>query len=90
MEAFKQSMIGSFKTSIPSAKWVSSGVKVINGRKVGYLELVTPAIDQEIYNLMFFTDVNGKLFLATFNCLEKERSTWQHTAHQILNSLKVN
>ncbi|WP_207432353.1 hypothetical protein [Sabulibacter ruber] len=90
LEAYKQSMETSFRNSFPTAEWIDKGVKTINGRKIGYLEVVTPAADQKVYNLIFFTDVDGKLLLGTFNCLEKERQQWQSISHQILNSVQVN
>lgn len=87
--AYKDNLVKSFKNVYPSAEWKDSGVKTINGKKVGYLELVTPAIDTEIYNLMFFTDLDGKLLLCTFNCTKKSIDEWTSTAKEIMNSLKI-
>lgn len=87
--AYKNSMVSTFKNLYPSAKWIGEGVKLINGRKVGYLELVTPAVDQKIYNLIFFSDLDGRLLLSTFNCVEKKQKDWQGSAHQIMQSLKL-
>jgi len=89
MEAVRKSMEASFRKSFPTATWLGTGVKVVNGRNVGFVEIVTPAMDQKIYNLLFFSDVEGKLLMGTFNCLEKERTEWQATAHQIMNSLTL-
>ncbi|MCB2408740.1 hypothetical protein [Hymenobacter lucidus] len=85
----KDNFVKVFKNIYPSAEWKSSGIKSINGRKVGYLELVTPAIDTKIYNLMFFTDLDGQLLLCTFNCTEKSIKEWQPVAQEIMGSLKV-
>ncbi len=87
--AYKDNFFQTFKKLYPSAEWKDSGVRTINGRKVGYLELVTPAIDTEIYNLMFFTDLDGKLLLCTFNCTKKSMDEWTSTARKIMNSLKM-
>lgn len=87
--AMKDNLLQTFKNVYPSAAWKGSGVKTINGKKVGYLELVTPAIDTEIYNLIFFTDLDGKLLLCTFNCTKKSINEWTPTAKEIMNSLKV-
>ncbi|MDG1332233.1 MAG: hypothetical protein P8P74_07875 [Crocinitomicaceae bacterium] len=78
-----------FKNAYPSADWKGSGVKTINDRKVGYIELVTPALDTEIYNLMFFTDLDGQLLICSFNCVKKNIAEWKPTAKEIMNSLKV-
>ena len=89
IEAYKDNFVKTFKNIYPSAKWKSSGVKEVNGKKIGYLELVTPAIDTKIYNLIFFTDCNGKLLLCTFNCTQKSIKKWSHIAMQIMESLKI-
>ncbi len=86
---YKDNFVQTFKNLYPSAEWKSSGVKTINGKEVGYLELVTPAMDTEIYNLMFFTDLEGKLLLCTFNCTKKSMEEWTPTAKEIMSSLKI-
>jgi hypothetical protein len=87
--AYKDNFVQTFQNLYPSAEWKDSGVKIINGRDVGYLELVTPAIDTEIYNLIFFTDLDGKLLLCTFNCTKKDMKKWRAVAKEIMNSLKI-
>jgi hypothetical protein len=89
ISAYKDNFVQTFKKLYPNAEWKDNGVKEINGRKVGYLELVTPAIDTEIYNLMFFTDLDGKLLLCTFNCTKKDMPEWTPLANEIMNSLKI-
>ena len=76
----------SFKNAYPSAEWISAGIKIINGRKIGCLEMITPAMDTKIYNLIFFSDLNEKLLLCTFNCTEKDKNQWEKAAHEIMNS----
>ncbi len=90
ISTYKDKFVETFKNAYPSAKWKDKDVKEINGRKVGYLELITPAIDTEIYNLMFFTDVDGKLLICSFNCTKKNIPEWTSLAKEIMNSLKVN
>ena len=86
---YKDKFVENFKNTYPSAA-IDKDIKIINGRKVGYLELITPAIDTEIYNLMFFTDVDGKLLICSFNCTKKNIPEWTSVAKEIMNSLKVN
>ena len=89
IEPYVENFVNTFKNIYPSAEWKGSGVKEINGQKVGYLKLITPAIDTKIYNVMFFTDLDGKLLLSTFNCTEKSITEWEQTADEIMNSLKI-
>ena len=87
--AYKDSFVQTFKNHYPTAEWKDNGVKEINGRQVGYLELITPAVNAEIYNLMFFTDLDGKLLMCTFNCTKKDITEWAPIAQEIMNSLKI-
>lgn len=89
IDNYTNSLVNTFKNLYPSAEWKATGVNEINGRKVGYLELITPAIDTKIYNLMFFTDLDGRLLLCTFNCVDKEQNNWTESAKQIMNSLTI-
>ena len=86
---YKDNFVQTFKSLHPKAIWKDHGVSLINGRKVGYLELITPAIDTDIYNLMFFTDLEGKLLLCSFNCTIKDIEEWKPIAKEIMNSLKT-
>lgn len=89
MELYVESLVSTFESLYPSAEWKDSGVEEINGRKVGYLKLITPAEDSNIYNVIFFTDLDGKLLLASFNCTENFIPEWEETADEIMNSLKI-
>jgi len=89
IEPYVANFVNTFKNMYPSAEWKGSGTKDINGQKIGFLKLITPAIDTKIYNVMFFTDLNGKLLLCTFNCTEKSIKEWETTADEIMNSLKI-
>ncbi len=86
---YMDSFVRTFKNIYPTAEWKDSGVTVINGRKVGYQELITPALDTKIYNLMFFTDLDGQLLLCTFNCVEKNIKEWEPYAKEIMQSLTI-
>jgi len=65
-------------------------VKEVSGRKVGYLEFMKPEMGHEVYTLVFFTDVQGKLLICTFNCADRQKPEWEPLAKKILNSLKAN
>ncbi|MFD1256054.1 hypothetical protein ACFQ3S_04545 [Mucilaginibacter terrae] len=85
----KEYLLKTFKNMYPSAEWKSEGIKTINNKQVGYMELVTSAIDQKIYNLIFFTELDGRLLICTFNCLDKQSANWVETAKKIMNSLTI-
>jgi hypothetical protein len=78
-----------FEHLYPSAQWYTSEVKRINDKDIGVLELLTPAVDTEIFNLMWFTDLDGKLLIATFNCTESQMDDWKPIGEAILSSFTL-
>ena len=89
MSALVKVFEDSFESHYPSAHWYRSGLEVINGRDVGVLELITPAADTEIYNLLWFTDLDGRLMVMSFNCTVEELDNWRETANSIMGSFKL-
>lgn len=89
IESYKNSIKTSYQKSFPDATWVGDGIRMINGKKIGYIKLLTNAIDQKIYNSLFITDCDGKLLIGTFNCTEKLLPDWKETSELIIESLKV-
>lgn len=86
---FKEFQMSLLKRSRPDAKWLQNGVKTINGKQVGYFQFITKAIDQNVFNYYFFTDIDGKILFLSFNCIEKLLPKWQETAETIVSSLKI-
>lgn len=89
LASFKDFQIQQLKTRRPDLELLSDGIKTINGKKVGFFTFVTQAIDQKVFNYYFFTIVDGKVLLFSFNCIEKLQKKWEHTADQIVASLKT-
>ncbi len=75
---------------LPEAKTIKKGTRTINNRKVGYIILITPSANGEIYNYMFFTDFGNKLLLCNFNCMNRSVSEWADITESIASSLTVN
>jgi hypothetical protein len=46
-------------------------------------------VDQTVFNYYFFTNVDGKVILFSFNCIEKLLPIWKETAGTIVSSLKI-
>lgn len=87
--AYKDNLVQTFRNVYPAAEWKDSGLTEINGRKTGFLELVTPAVDTDIYNLLFFTDLEDRLLICTFNCTLEKMKDWVPVGKEIMNSLIV-
>jgi len=89
VSAFKDFQMSSLKKIRPDAKWLTDGVKTINGKNVGYFTFISNAIDQTVFNYYFFTDMDGKVLLLSFNCTGKLLPKWKEAAETIVSSLKV-
>ena len=89
LEKYKEVLKSSLVAAYPDAVWEEEGIKEINGKKAGVFRVITEAIDDKIYNYMVFTDLDGKLLICSFNCVEKKLKTWKPVAEQIMNSLTL-
>lgn len=85
----KDPMKQAFSGMYPDATWYRDEVIQINGKNVGVFELLTPGVDTKIYNLIFFTELDGKMLMTTFNCTEQQMAEWKPLAQEILQSYKV-
>jgi hypothetical protein len=90
IELYKNSVKSSLEKSFPDATWMADGVRKMNGKTVGFMKLMTNAIDTRVYNYFILTDCEGRLLIATFNCTEKRLPQWEQTAEKIMESFKVN
>jgi len=88
LEMYINEVANGIKENVPSSKWYGVKSYTYNGIKVGILEFVTSAQDAEIYNLMCFTSVNGKLIMYSFNCLAKNKTIWQEKAQNFISSIR--
>lgn len=63
VDVYSASFGKTYHKQYKEATWFGDGVKNINNRKVGYLEFMKPEMGHEVYTLVFFTDVEGKLMI---------------------------
>jgi hypothetical protein len=87
LEKYKDVLKESLENAYPDAVWEESGMKEINGKKMGFFRIITDTPNDKIYNYMLFTDFDGKLLICSFNCVEKKLKEWKPVAAEIMNSL---
>ncbi len=83
------SMSKSFHDMYPSATWFRDEIVVQNGQIFMVMELITPAIDTKIHNIMYGTSVDGRLLLAAFNTTIEQSEQWLPIGKKIMASMKV-
>lgn len=82
-------MKGIIQRSSPSSVFYSEGMENVEGKNIGYFEFKSPALDESIYNLMFFFELEGKTIMGTFCCKFKDYEEWRDIAFQIIKSIRV-
>lgn len=78
-----------FERAYPGIEWYTKELQLVNAKKFVVLEFHTPAVDTEIYNLMFMTEHQERLLIFSFNCTLREKSQWEKVGKEILKSIKV-
>jgi hypothetical protein len=86
---YKDYRIANLKKTRTDVQVLEDGIKDINGKKVGFFKFTTQAKGDKIFNYYFFTVVDGKILLFTFNCTATLKSSWEKTADEMAASLKV-
>lgn len=85
---FQEEMIDILEQAQPSAEWLDTDVIEINDKTIGFLEVITPAIDGDIFNLMFFASIDGQALIGTFNCMDEDFETWRPIARAMMGTLQ--
>ena len=88
VEDFQENMIEVLEQAHPSAKWLDTGMMEIQEKTIAFIEIITPAIDGEIFNLMFFAALDGQTLIGTFNCMEGDLESWRPVAKAMVETLQ--
>jgi len=78
-----------FHNLYPSATWIRDEVVEQNGSTFMVLELITPAMDTQIHNIIYGTSVDGRFLLAAFNTTIEESKVWLPIGKEIMSSLSI-
>lgn len=52
-----------------------------------WCEMRSQNLDGSIYNLIFLSEINHKLLLGNFSCLNEERISWKHIVFKLIQSI---
>ncbi|MBC2580543.1 hypothetical protein [Clostridium sp. DJ247] len=77
------------KKTNPANVFFSDGVERVADKNIGYFEFKSSAIDDFVYNIMFFFELEGKTVMGTFSCLYKDYENWREIAFQVIKTIKV-
>jgi hypothetical protein len=87
---FTDKMIRMIEKMQPDVRWQEHDVKDVSGKKVGFCDFVAPAVDDDIYNLIFFMELNGRVLIGALNCPVALMHNWKPIGLGIMDSLRTN
>ena len=85
----RPSMSKMFHNMYPSAKWIRDETVSIKGRIYMIFELITPAMDTQIHNIMYATSVDNRLLLVSFNTTVEQSKQWLPIGKKIMESISI-
>lgn len=89
VEELTKGMKQLIKKANPTAVFYEDGVEKVDEKNIGYFEFKSSALDDFLYNLMFFLEFEEKTLMGTFSCLFSDYEDWRDIAFQMLKSIKV-
>ena len=77
------------KTSYPKSEWFRNEYIRQSGAQFFVLELITPAIDTDIHNIMYGTSIGDRLVIISFNVTKSLADSWLETGREIMSSISL-
>ncbi len=72
----------------PASSTIEKQTQQAGGKQIAWFDFVSPAIDSDIYNLMFFASIGRQLLMGTCNCLKPEQNIWKELFIQMIASAR--
>ncbi|MCL2611354.1 MAG: hypothetical protein FWE02_06730 [Defluviitaleaceae bacterium] len=88
-----QNEITNFKALIkrlnPSNEFYENEIVELENFKIAWFDYKSFAIDNQMYNMMFFASVQNQMLHGVFNCLYDDFKEWKTPAIQMIKSIKI-
>ncbi|MBE9397767.1 hypothetical protein IOQ59_10910 [Pontibacterium sp. N1Y112] len=81
-------MSTSFRRRYPYARWFKSAVIEKFGTRVFVMELMTPAVDTDVHNIIYGIPLKGRLLLVSFNTTAEEAERWLDTGKRAFDTIQ--
>ncbi|EKQ50993.1 MULTISPECIES: hypothetical protein [unclassified Clostridium] len=89
VEELKDGMKMIIKKTNPANVFYEDGVIEVNSKNIGFFEFKSYAIDDSLYNLMFFFEFEEKTLMGTFSCRYSDYEEWRDVSFEVLKTIKV-
>jgi hypothetical protein len=85
-----EGMKGILQRLNPSYVFYGSGtIETKQGIQAGFTEYKSPALDDTVYNLMYFVPLDGITMMGTFSCPYGECEEWRLKTEEILSLIEI-
>lgn len=78
-----------FKRMIPGLEWKENKIIELSGRKWGYFEMTSSAVDTDIYNIMLFTGYKNQMLIFNFNSTKEEFPQYEDALRKSIKTIRV-
>ncbi|MGG4144652.1 hypothetical protein ABEW34_16180 [Paenibacillus algorifonticola] len=82
-------MKGMVKRANPANVFYTTEVEEINGKRIGFFDFKSSALDGYLYTIMFFLALDGQAVIGSFTCPYSLYADWREIAYQMLQSIRV-
>ncbi len=79
-----------FHNLYPSAEWLRDEIIQQNGYPFIVIEVITPAVDTQIHNIIYATSVDERFLLVSFNTTVEKSQDWLPKGKQMMESIIIN
>lgn len=89
VEKLKDVMKTIIKKTNPANVFYEDGILEIQDKNIGFFEFKSYAIDDSLYNIMFFLEFEGKTLMGTFSCKHRDSKEWRDIGFQVIKTVRV-
>lgn len=89
VKELKDGMKMIIKKTNPANVFYEDGVLEVDSKNIGFFEFKSSAIDDFLYNLMFFLEFQEKTLMGTFCCRYGEYKEWRDVIFEVLKKIEV-
>ena len=73
----------------PANIYFDEEILEVDGKNIGYFDFKSSAIDDFLYNYMFFLSLEGKTVIGTFSCIFRDYAEWKDIIMQMVNTIRI-
>ena len=89
VEELKDGMMMIVKKTNPVNVFYENGILEVNEKNIGFFEYKSSAIDDYIYNVMYFLEFQEKTLMGTFCCRYDDYEEWRDVIFEVLKKIEV-